>query len=363
MFRCRAATIVVAALSALTASSALGGPNLIRNPGFEEGPSPTYPGVGVYWETNDAEPHPDIDVLTTSTRHSGSYSQWLKANSAWDLGMVRQVSPYNSITPGKTYRVSAWIKTANVYNPNGWYVFGIRWMDDDAPGPVVMMPRQETLNYDWRQITWTVVAPVGVNRISVLLTRHTDGDAWYDDISVSEVSTEPPEISVSPGSLEHKTLRTQTVQDDVLFIQNAGGGTLNYSLVEDAGWLSCSPATGESDGEIDTITVDYDTAGLPVGHYHVNITVSDPAAVNPSVLVPVTLTVWTPGDFDYDGDVDQVDFGLFQACYSGSGMTQDAPACTDARLDYDPDVDELDFDLFLGCLSGPDVQADEGCTH
>ena len=76
-------------LAALVVNSAWGGPNLIRNPGFEEGPSPTYPGVGLHWETNDAQPHPEVDVLTTATTHGGSYSQWLKANAAWDLGMVR----------------------------------------------------------------------------------------------------------------------------------------------------------------------------------------------------------------------------------------------------------------------------------
>jgi len=50
-----------------------------------------------------------------------------------------------------------------------------------------------------------------------------------------------------------------------------------------------------------------------------------------------------------------------QACYSGNGIIQTAPACADAIMDADGDVDPDDFALFLGCLSGPGVEADEHC--
>ena len=65
-------------------------------------------------------------------------------------------------------------------------------------------------------------------------------------------------------------------------------------------------------------------------------------------------------DFDCDGDVDQTDFGVFQACMSGPGNAS-TPACTHARLDGDLDVDNDDFDLFIGCVSGADVPATETC--
>lgn len=348
-------------LTALATASAWGGPNLIRNPGFEEGESPIYPGVGLYWETNDAQPHPDIDVLTTSTEYSGAYSQWLKAHPTWDLGMVRQVTPYGSISPGMTYRVSAWIRTANVQNPAGWYVFGVWYLNNDTWIGESKMPRQETLNYDWREITWTVVPPEGTNRIAVLLTRHTDGDAWYDDVSVTQVSAGPPQISVLPGSFEIKAVKGQRIENGTLRVQNVGGGTLDYALSDEVKWLSCLPSAGTSTGEIDSIIVAYDIAGLSPGLYQTSIAVADPAAVNPLVAVSVDLTVSTPGDLDYDGDVDQTDYGLFQACYSGNGI-EAAEACADATMDADADVDSDDFSLFLLCLSGPGVEANEHCA-
>jgi len=79
-----------------------------------------------------------------------------------------------------------------------------------------------------------------------------------------------------------------------------------------------------------------------------------------------TLTVLpqpaAPGDMDRDNDVDQEDFGLFQACISGPSIPQGDPACADARLDNDSDVDQADMMLFFGCLSGPEVSADWDCV-
>ncbi len=68
-----------------------------------------------------------------------------------------------------------------------------------------------------------------------------------------------------------------------------------------------------------------------------------------------------PGDYDGDRDVDQADFGHFQACMSGSGTSQDDPDCHDARLDGDSDVDGGDFALFHQCMSGEGVPANPDC--
>ncbi len=65
-------------------------------------------------------------------------------------------------------------------------------------------------------------------------------------------------------------------------------------------------------------------------------------------------TVLPPGDLDGDGDVDLSDFGIFQACLSGSGMLR-PPGCEDADLDGDFDVDGDDFGDFQVCLGGADL--------
>jgi len=62
--------------------------------------------------------------------------------------------------------------------------------------------------------------------------------------------------------------------------------------------------------------------------------------------------VLSMADFDLDGDVDQVDFGHFQACISGTGSAS-GPACQDADLEGDGAVDGEDLGLFLQCFGGP----------
>jgi hypothetical protein len=69
-----------------------------------------------------------------------------------------------------------------------------------------------------------------------------------------------------------------------------------------------------------------------------------------------------PGDFDGDNDVDQTDFGHFQACLTGSGTAQGDPGCVGARMDNDPDVDHDDFGLFQACFSGPGIPGDPSCA-
>jgi len=59
-----------------------------------------------------------------------------------------------------------------------------------------------------------------------------------------------------------------------------------------------------------------------------------------------------PGDFDRDGDVDQSDFGHFQACLSGSNIPPANAACQDALLDGDADVDQTDLAIFKKCMNG-----------
>lgn len=108
---------------------------------------------------------------------------------------------------------------------------------------------------------------------------------------------------------------------------------------------------------------------LPTGQYYYRVLSSE---ANPDVngarmymRSPVrsfSIRHLVPGDLDEDCDVDQVDFGLFQACYSGPGVVQESPECTGARIDQDDDVDVDDFGLFLGCLSGPGICADPNCA-
>ncbi|MHC4675505.1 MAG: glycosyl hydrolase [Planctomycetota bacterium] len=67
-------------------------------------------------------------------------------------------------------------------------------------------------------------------------------------------------------------------------------------------------------------------------------------------------------DFNNDGDVDQEDFGRFQACLTGPAVPVGDPKCQAANLDGDVDVDQDDLIVFQQCISGPNVPADPNCA-
>jgi uncharacterized protein (DUF362 family) len=107
------------------------------------------------------------------------------------------------------------------------------------------------------------------------------------------------------------------------------------------------------------------------GTYSVSLTVGGEAGQSNTLLQHGYITVGPPhfGDFDVDGDVDQHDTEIFEACSTGPGVVgPPASACTTAQFaaadtDDDEDVDQTDFGVFQRCLSGPDMSPESGCAH
>ncbi len=56
-------------------------------------------------------------------------------------------------------------------------------------------------------------------------------------------------------------------------IFNAGGGTLSYTVSDDAAWLSCNVTSGTATTETDVVTVTYSTSGLAAGTHTGTITI------------------------------------------------------------------------------------------
>src|SRR6185436_16517304 len=98
-----------------------------------------------------------------------------------------------------------------------------------------------------------------------------------------------PTIGVSPTSFSFSaTAGGANPANQTLNITNTGGGTLTYSLSDDATWLSLSPTSGNAPS---SSTLSVNISGLAVGTYNATITVIASGATNTPVSVPVTLTV------------------------------------------------------------------------
>jgi len=109
-----------------------------------------------------------------------------------------------------------------------------------------------------------------------------------------EVGTMPedPEIGVNPGSfLFEGTAGEEAPSAQLLTISNTGVGTLNWTGTWKSSWLGMSPAFGTAPSNVQVFV---NTADLTAGSYHDTITVSDPAATNNPVLIPVQLNLAEP---------------------------------------------------------------------
>lgn len=153
-----------------------------------------------------------------------------------------------------------------------------------------------------------------------------------------------PQVDAGPDqtiTLPNSANLTGTVSDDglpnppgeiiVTWSKQSGPGTVTFNNVN----------------ALQT-TASFGTAGV----YVLRLLATD-SQLTGEDLVTITVNEPTPADFDGDGDVDQTDFGIFQACLSGTAQTP-STGCEKADLDGDGDVDQSDFAQFYDCLGGAD---------
>ncbi len=160
--------------------------------------------------------------------------------------------------------------------------------------------------------------------------------------------------TVAPGN--NLPQESFTVKNDTSIIR----ATLNYTISDNAGWLSVAPTSGASSGAANPHTITYSTSSLARGHYTGNITVTAPFAINSPEQLTIDLYVQTPGDTDGDGDADLTDFGLLQACLADPQVVA-PPACEPADFDQDTHVGQGDVTIFIKCLSGANIAVISGC--
>jgi len=99
-------------------------------------------------------------------------------------------------------------------------------------------------------------------------------------------------ISHSPANFS-STQSGSNTENKTLEVWNSGCGMLNWSLSDDAEWLSESPTSGSSTGADDTTsaTVWVDTTGMSDGDYSASITITADGASNSPQVVPVSLHI------------------------------------------------------------------------
>jgi hypothetical protein len=111
-------------------------------------------------------------------------------------------------------------------------------------------------------------------------------------VTVVGTATPVPSIQLAPTALSFSGSAGGTNPTAQLInVTNPTGGTLSWSLSDNAAWLSLSAASGTTTTETDSVSASVNLAGLAAGTYTAAITVTASGATNTPQTIPVSLTV------------------------------------------------------------------------
>lgn len=130
----------------------------------------------------------------------------------------------------------------------------------------------------------------GTYSVCLTVGNGITSDTHCEDVVISSCT---PAIALSTNVLNNACKLGTNAPQQTFTVRNSGTSTLNYTILDNAYWVNCSPTTGTSTGEADTITVSYPTALMATGTYHATIRVSATGATNSPQDISVTLTVGT----------------------------------------------------------------------
>ena len=124
---------------------------------------------------------------------------------------------------------------------------------------------------------------------TAVIGKATDHLNWTMVVNGTVIVGVPPTFSVSPDSLTFNAIEEgESPSDQTLELCNRGNVTVDWSLTDNAGWLSETP-TGGSLGadQCEDVTVSVDVTGMEAGDYSATITITGSGEVR----VPVSLHI------------------------------------------------------------------------
>ncbi len=124
--------------------------------------------------------------LTDAPPGCGGHALAIDARGEWDCYAVQFFTDYSTIEPGRTYRVSAVVRSERQDNPAAWFTVGVQWLNgSDGVFGDEKNPMTAELDYDWKLLAFDLVAPADARRAVVWLTAHYPGLVAYDNVSIA----------------------------------------------------------------------------------------------------------------------------------------------------------------------------------
>lgn len=121
------------------------------------------------------------------------------------------------------------------------------------------------------------------------------GRQYKTTIPISLVITgtsQTPTIRIAPTALSFTGIAGGTNPlGQPISLTNPSGGTLSWTMSDNAPWLTLSTTAGTTTTETDSISANVSLTGLTAGTYTAAITVTNTGGTNSPLVIPVSLTV------------------------------------------------------------------------
>ncbi|HLJ90405.1 MAG TPA: BACON domain-containing carbohydrate-binding protein, partial [Candidatus Angelobacter sp.] len=119
-----------------------------------------------------------------------------------------------------------------------------------------------------------------------------DVPGFVNGTTISFANVTPPGLAVDKSSLTYGALPGGTnPPSQTISVSNSGTGNLNWTVAENASWLTVTPTSGTNSG---VVTASVNIAGLAEGTYTTPITFTALGATNSPQTIQVTLVISSP---------------------------------------------------------------------
>ena len=193
---------------------------------------------------------------------------------------------------------------------------------------------------------------------AVANTNHLRAMLYLNDITHPLVDLQVDEGTIKPGNADPTNVNNNYV---AVVVDDQAGGPVS-SMCLDANTLPVCQAPAQAfivtDRLLpDDLSADADGDGVPD---------TCDACAGTLTGVPVDTqgcpSPRIPGDCDQNGDVGPGDYTCLLACFSGPKVPVSSADCLHADFNGDGAVDETDFGIWQRCFSGTGVLADPNCA-